>query len=78
MNEYNEQGQKHAWVDYYLSGKLRFKGNFINGKRHGPWERYYTNGKLNYKGNYVNGKQHGLWERYGANGELYEIRYYIR
>ena len=48
MNKRNEQGQRHGpWETYYLNGNLRYKGNFINGKRHGLCENYgWSNGEL--------------------------------
>ena len=34
------------WERYYLNGGLDFKGNYLNGKRHGPLEWYGRNGGL--------------------------------
>ena len=29
-----------------MNGNVIYKGNYLNGKKHGPWETYYPNGKL--------------------------------
>jgi antitoxin component YwqK of YwqJK toxin-antitoxin module len=34
IKQINSQGQKHGyWEEYFNNGQLRYKGNFINGKR---------------------------------------------
>lgn len=77
MNEYNDKGERHGpWV-FYLNGKLGYKTNYVNGKRHGLCEDYYYNGNLSFKGNYINGKMHGLIERHTSNNKLYIKQYYI-
>ena len=54
MNEYNDKGERHGlWVVYYYKGNLYFKGNFVNGKKHGICEQYNTNGELNIKQYYL-------------------------
>ena len=30
--------------EYYENGKLKFVGNYLNGKRHGKGKEYYENG----------------------------------
>jgi len=47
MNKRNEQGELHGLCEwYYRNGPLMYKGNYINGERHGPWEIYSSNGNL--------------------------------
>ena len=63
---------------YQSNGTLNFKGNFVNGKRHGLWEQYYANGNLYSKGNYNNGKGIGLWKFCDyCNSEVNIKIYYI-
>ena len=65
ITPFNEEGEPHGyWEIYYPSGKLWFKGNYVNGKQDGYWEWYHSNGKLMYKGNYVNDKKVGIWFDY--------------
>ena len=43
--------------EYYGNGKLKFEGEFLNGKRHGEGKEYdFNNGKLNFEGEYLKGK----------------------
>lgn len=47
MNKYNEQRNPHGpWKRYCSNGNLWYKGNYINGKQHGPCEWYWCNGQL--------------------------------
>ena len=41
--------------EYYDNGKLKFEGEYFDGKRNGIGKEYYDNGKLEYKGRYLNG-----------------------
>ena len=37
-NQYNVNGQMHGvWEEYYESGELMYKGEYVNGQRHGGW-----------------------------------------
>ena len=38
-------------------GRLEYKGNFLNGKRHSAGEEYDLGGKIKYKGKFINGKR---------------------
>jgi antitoxin component YwqK of YwqJK toxin-antitoxin module len=56
INQYDMDGRKQGlWEDYYDSGNLYSKGNYINGKEEGIWEFYYSKGNLCSKASYVNG-----------------------
>jgi len=47
MNGFNENGEKHGpWEEYWINGKLGYRGNYFNGKMHGLFERYHSNGNL--------------------------------
>ena len=52
------------------TNKLRFEGEYINGKRHGKGKEYNYNGKLEFEGEYINGKRHGKGKEYYINGKL--------
>ena len=53
MNEYNDKGERHGpWV-FYLNGKLCYKSNYVNGKKHGLSEHYEYKGKLTIKSYYL-------------------------
>jgi antitoxin component YwqK of YwqJK toxin-antitoxin module len=54
INQFNADGKRDGlWEDYYFSGQLRWKGNYINGKRNGLRETY-NNNKLIESNFYVN------------------------
>ena len=74
-NQFNNNLERDGyWEEYDSDGKLRFKGNYKDGKRYGFWEEYLTNGNLSnifiillegwYKHNYKDGKRHGYCEHY--------------
>lgn len=51
---YNKFGKIDGdFTDYYMSGKLQNKGEFINGKKDGHWTWYYENGKKKKTAKYV-------------------------
>ena len=59
------------WEEYYLTGKVKSKGSYKNGKKFGKWEYFFTNGKLEQKGTYdSNGKVSGEWNWFYENGNL--------
>ena len=57
--------------EFWNNGKLKFKGNYKDGKKDGLWEEYHDNGQLWTKRYYKDGKKDGLWEEYlPFNGKL--------
>ena len=59
------------WEEYYLTGKLKSKGEYRNGKKYGKWQYFFTNGKLEQKGSYdSNGLATGEWNWFYENGNL--------
>jgi len=53
-----------------LNGKLKFEGEYLNGKRNGQGKEYYDNDKLEYEGEYINGKRSGKGKEFHFNGKL--------
>ena len=43
--------------EYYYDGKLKFEGDYINGKRNGKGKEYNNDGKLIFEGEYLNGER---------------------
>lgn len=68
----DEKGLKQGpWEEYYLNGKLKSKGEYLNGNKYGKWEYYFTSGKTEQKGTYdKNGKVSGEWNWFYDNGNL--------
>ena len=74
----NNKKQAHGlWICYYNKGKIRYKGNFINGLEHGYWILYYYNGEIHHKGHCVNGSKHGYWIE-NWNNDTHKITFYIK
>ena len=42
--------------EYYYDGKLKFEGEYLNGKRNGKGKEYDYGGKLVFEGECINGK----------------------
>ena len=59
-----EWDNKRIW--YY--GKLKFEGDYLNGKRNGEGKEYYDNGK--FEGEYLNGKRNGKGNEYDYFGNI--------
>ena len=53
---------------YYNNGKLKFEGEYLNGKRKG--KEYNGNGKLKFEGEYLNDEKIGKGKEYNNNGKL--------
>ena len=51
---------------YYSSSKIKYIGEYLNGKRHGKGKEYYENGEIKFEGDYLNGD---WW-----NGRGYNVR----
>ena len=71
----NKQG---AWLEYHPDGKIKAKGNYINGVKTGEWVFYYPNGKVEQKGLYdKKGRPQGLWQWFYDSGKLLREENYL-
>ena len=43
--------------EYGYFGRLKFEGEYLNGKKNGKGKEYDYNGNLKFKGKYLNGKR---------------------
>ena len=43
-------------MEFYENGVLAYKGEYLNGRRHGKGKEYDEDGELLYEGNYLNGE----------------------
>ena len=59
---------------YIKTNQLLFKGQYLNGKRHGNGIEYNIKGKKIYEGNYINGERSGKGKEYSSinNKLIYE------
>ncbi|MDL2277861.1 hypothetical protein LJC57_04635 [Parabacteroides sp. OttesenSCG-928-G07] len=61
---------------FYKSGKIKAKGDYINGQMQGKWLFYRETGQLGQIGHLKDDIKDGSWLRYDINGELeYEAEF---
>ena len=56
--------EKEMEKEYYDDGKLKLKGEYLNGKG----KEYNYNGKLIFEGEYLNGERNGKGKEYDYDG----------
>ena len=58
-----------AWQGWYSNAKDNYKGNYIDGKRHGKWEYWFEKtGKPREVSTYMLGIKHGKWIQWTEPG----------
>ena len=67
ISEGKKQG---SWLEFWITGQLKSKGEYIDGKKTGPWLLFYTNGQLMSKGNYLEDMEDGDWLYYFRDGKI--------
>ena len=55
---------------YNISDVLAYKGEYLNGQRHGKGKEYDDAGKLIFEGEYLRGQRHGKGKEFDFNGNL--------
>ena len=58
-------------TEYYESGEVKTKVNYVDGKQQGEFIGYYESGAVGEKGNFVDGLAQGEFKNY-KDGELIE------
>ncbi len=83
---YNENGNiKYELIngngkvtEYFLDyGKLRFEGEYLNGKKNGQTKEYDIYGNLLFEGDYLNEKRNEKGKQYDSNGNLMFVGEYL-
>lgn len=59
--------------EYFITGQLRLKWNYKNGKIDGPYESYHSDGGVWDKGQYVANLRDGTWISYNREGNEMKI-----
>ena len=67
ISEGKKQG---SWLEFWITGQLKSKGEYIDGKKTGPWLLFYTNGQLMSKGSYLEDMEDGDWLYYFRDGNI--------
>jgi hypothetical protein len=63
---------KEEVIDYYPNGKVKIKGQLVDGVRHGIFLEYYSSGKLKFKEPWIRGKVNGPFEEYSPKGKIHK------
>ncbi len=65
------------YLEYFINGKAKIKGKYVNNRQDGAWEEFHLNGKRAITYRYDNGKKHGYQIAYDESGKrLAEVFYY--
>lgn len=66
-----EQGLHETWyeVEEGKEARIKAKGQFILGQRHGDWETWYYNGSVESKVSFIGGLEHGAYQEWWPNLE---------
>lgn len=61
-------------TDYWKSGKIEFKGQYVNGRRTGRGKRYHDNEKntIEAEGNFLRGRLKGKAKTFYPNGKIHK------
>ena len=57
-------------VDRYDNGKIRYRGQNLDGKMHGAWKFFRRDGSLMRSGSFDRGRQIGVWRTYKRSGDV--------
>ena len=74
IEDYKNFGKRTKIIETNGSGKeykIKFEGEYLNGKKNGKGKEYYENGKIKYEGEYINGERNGKGKEYYRNGKLF-------
>lgn len=65
------------FILYWPDGKVRVKGEYRNGKKHGDWNWLWHNGNKYASGQYLKGKKAGVWLHFNpSSGDSLLLRYF--
>lgn len=72
IGKYTDGKPDSTWISYYMpSGKIRFKGNFLNGDADGIHYWYYETGNKMMYGPFQGGLKNGEWKFFDETGHNY-------
>ncbi|GAB5417785.1 MAG: hypothetical protein Crog4KO_24660 [Crocinitomicaceae bacterium] len=73
-----KDGMLHGdYVEYFVTGRTKLRGKYVNNRQDGAWEEFHLNGKRAMTLRYDDGKKHGYQIAYDESGKrLGEVFYY--
>ena len=74
----DEQGnRKGGWTNFYPTGEVRAKGNYLNNQRAGSWTYFFGKGAIEQKGRFERDRYMGLWNWFYPNGNKWREESYF-
>ena len=73
FSSFGQDAKQGLVTEYYESGEVKYKVNYVDGKPQGEAIGYYKSGEVKHKVNYVDGKPQGEPKLYTKNGEIKKI-----
>ena len=74
---YKDSLKSGPYREYFSSGKLKQKGQYINGNSTGEWLRYSAIGYMDQSVRYKYGEKHGWSVHYNEKGEIVNRSLYV-
>ncbi len=79
---WNNDAKQGAFVEWFMDGSVRFRGQYANDREHGVFEGFHPNGADHSHREYTYGTRVGTWTFWWGNGqvrgtgswEIYDIR----
>jgi antitoxin component YwqK of YwqJK toxin-antitoxin module len=72
IGKYTDDQQDSLWKEYYIDdNKVRFQGNYNQGRPDGTHTWYYPDGKKQIEGQYTMGVMEDKWRYYDEQGNLF-------
>ena len=62
----------------FYGGRLKFKGQYLNGLRNGKGREYYFNGNLLFEGEYRNNEREGIGKEYYLDSFLKFAGFFLK
>ncbi|HWY98111.1 MAG TPA: hypothetical protein VNY36_03400 [Bacteroidia bacterium] len=72
IGKYTDDQQDSMWKEYYIgNGKVRYEGNYNQGRPDGKHTWYYADGKKEVEGQYTMGTMEDKWRYFDTDGNLF-------
>jgi antitoxin component YwqK of YwqJK toxin-antitoxin module len=72
IGKYTDDQQDSMWKEYYIdNGKVRYEGNYNQGRPDGKHTWYYADGKKEIEGQYAMGSMEDKWRYFDTDGNLF-------
>ena len=70
---YKDNRKTGVWIDYFLTGNIKNKMTFLDGRPHGPCNLYFWDGKIKEEGTWINNRWVGNYKYTFENGDVLDI-----